>query len=454
MKRLKNFFIWASGASVDIVNKCDDKEVTKYVNIGIVIISVALLGTFSFTTFITFAFGTNGLPFEWIYYPIGLIWGFILLSIDRAIVSTISKKDSWFRTTMKSIPRFALALMIGVVVSTPVEMYIFNKEINTQIDQYVEEIVTENISKDFDNQLIVLESKYETSKESYEKYHQMYEDEVNGRKSGIPGKGARANEYMRLELESLVQYNADKDSLENFKKNMADYIDAVNVDSLKVAYINENIGVEYRVQTLYNMSALHWFISILFITIELLPLMVKLMAPKGSYDEIADDIRDKYIFYSKNGLERLNDDLANRLKINEQELLKQSEIIKNNLKNEINFNDNEHRRKIELIENDHKIKMLESKIEYDDLLDETIRKKRKEINDRELLLNSKELEINKNLNILNDRVSKLKNNVNSSSPKLILYEPSTGCIVNEVSLPFTFSIFTPLLSNSFAFPAK
>ena len=259
MKRLKNFFIWASGASVDIVNKCDDKEVTKYVNIGIVIISVALLGTFSFTTFITFAFGTNGLPFEWIYYPIGLIWGFILLSIDRAIVSTISKKDSWFRTTMKSIPRFALALMIGVVVSTPVEMYIFNKEINTQIDQYVEEIVTENISKDFDNQLIVLESKYETSKESYEKYHQMYEDEVNGRKSGIPGKGARANEYMRLELESLVQYNADKDSLENFKKNMADYIDAVNVDSLKVAYINENIGVEYRVQTLYNMSALHWF---------------------------------------------------------------------------------------------------------------------------------------------------------------------------------------------------
>ena len=38
---MREFFIWCSGASLEIVKRCDDKEITKYSNIGIVVFCVA-----------------------------------------------------------------------------------------------------------------------------------------------------------------------------------------------------------------------------------------------------------------------------------------------------------------------------------------------------------------------------------------------------------------------------
>ena len=124
---MRDFFIWCSGASVEIVKKCDDKEISKYTNIGIVVFCVAFLSIFSATYFLSFAFNTEGTNFVWLYLPIGIIWGFIILSLDRAIVSTISKNDTLNIQILKSIPRVALALMIGIVVATPLEFKIFEK---------------------------------------------------------------------------------------------------------------------------------------------------------------------------------------------------------------------------------------------------------------------------------------------------------------------------------------
>ncbi len=72
---MKDFFIWCSGASVEIVKKCDDKEISKYTNIGIVVFCVAFLSIFSATYFLSFAFNTEGTNFVWLYLPIGIIWG-------------------------------------------------------------------------------------------------------------------------------------------------------------------------------------------------------------------------------------------------------------------------------------------------------------------------------------------------------------------------------------------
>ena len=42
---MRDFFIWCSGASVEIVKKCDDKEISKYTNIGIVVFPGTALET-------------------------------------------------------------------------------------------------------------------------------------------------------------------------------------------------------------------------------------------------------------------------------------------------------------------------------------------------------------------------------------------------------------------------
>jgi hypothetical protein len=57
--------------------------------------------------------------------------------LNGAIVSTISKNDHNIQI-LKSIPRVALTLMIIIVVATPLEFKIFEKEVNNVIISEVE----------------------------------------------------------------------------------------------------------------------------------------------------------------------------------------------------------------------------------------------------------------------------------------------------------------------------
>lgn len=286
---MREFFIWCSGASLEIVKRCDDKEITKYSNIGIVVFCVAFLSVFSATYFLSFAFNTEGTGFMWEYLPIGVIWGFIILSLDRAIVSTISKNDSLYIQILKTIPRIALAFMIGIVVATPLEFKIFEKEVDNVINVKVEKIVKDNIEKDYNGRLSFWEQKVKETQSRYDKDKLMYQDEVDGKKSGIPGKGARANEYMRNELNSLLKLNVANDSLNLIRQTIVDVEQNINWDKEINNYKTKNIGVIERVKTLYSLGETHFAISVLFVLVELLPLLTKLMSNKGSYDQLIID---------------------------------------------------------------------------------------------------------------------------------------------------------------------
>lgn len=286
---MRDLFIWCSGASVEIVKKCDDKEISKYTNIGIVVFCVAFLSVFSATYFLSFAFNTEGTEFMWLYLPIGIVWGFIILSLDRAIVSTISKNDTLSVQIFKSIPRFALALMIGIVVATPLEVKIFEKEVDNVIKDKVAKIVKDNIEKDYQSRLSFWEQKVKEAQSKYDIDKSMYEDEVAGKKSGIPGKGARANEYMRNELNSLDKLNIARDSLNNVRQDIVNVGQNTNWQKEIDDYIKGNIGVIERVKALYSLGNTHLAITILFVLVELLPLLTKLMSNKGAYDQLILD---------------------------------------------------------------------------------------------------------------------------------------------------------------------
>src|SRR5690606_40967019 len=60
----------------------------------------------------------------------GLIWGLLIFNLDRYIVSTIKKRDSIKSALWQATPRIVLAVIIAVVISKPLEMKIFDKEIN------------------------------------------------------------------------------------------------------------------------------------------------------------------------------------------------------------------------------------------------------------------------------------------------------------------------------------
>lgn len=327
---MRDFFIWCSGASVEIVKKCDDKEISKYTNIGIVVFCVAFLSIFSATYFLSFAFNTEGTNFVWLYFPIGIIWGFIILSLDRAIVSTISKNDTLNIQILKSIPRVALALMIGIVVATPLEFKIFEKEVNNEILSKVDKIIKTNFENNFQGKLKLWEAKVNDAKKTYSEDKKTYADEISGKKSGIPGKGERANEYMRNELNSLSKLNSANDSLNQIRQVIVNAGQKINWTDEAEKYKSKNIGVIERVKVLYSLGGTHLAITILFILIELLPLLTKLMSNKGGYDKlILEEENDKF------DLARIGNQKETALKNELQDLENQKHTQKSKIKLEI-----------------------------------------------------------------------------------------------------------------------
>lgn len=283
---MRVFFIWCSGASVEIVKKCDDKEISKYTNIGIVVFCVAFLSIFSATYFLSFAFNTEGTNFVWLYLPIGIIWGFIILSLDRAIVSTISKNDTLSIQILKSIPRILLALMIGVVVATPLEFKIFEKEVNNEINISLSKKVEDDSAKNIQNEINTKKQEITKKEKTKEDARINLKNEVEGK----TGQGIGYGHYARLYKEEfdkatqeLNKVNSELTTLETQKVSILNSLDLEGkVDEYKA----KKIGVIERVKVLYSLGNIHLAITLLFVLVELLPLLTKLMSNKGGYDEL------------------------------------------------------------------------------------------------------------------------------------------------------------------------
>lgn len=54
-----------------------------------------------------------------------------IINLYRFIVSTIRKRDRFSSEFLQATPRIILAIIIAIVISKPLEIKIFEKEINT-----------------------------------------------------------------------------------------------------------------------------------------------------------------------------------------------------------------------------------------------------------------------------------------------------------------------------------
>ena len=123
---LKRFFILCSGVDKDIVNGCSNGEQNKYAGIGATVFFTAIMA-FIASSYALFT------VFDNVYTAVffGLIWGFLIFNLDRFIVSTIKKRDDFLDEFIQATPRIALAIIIAIVISKPLEIKIFQKEIET-----------------------------------------------------------------------------------------------------------------------------------------------------------------------------------------------------------------------------------------------------------------------------------------------------------------------------------
>ena len=192
---LKNFFWMCSGADPDLLNDSPKSEQIKYAGIG---------GTVFFTAVMALISGSYALytVFDNAYIAIafGIVWGLLIFNLDRFIVSTIKKQDNFWKEFLQASPRIILAMIIAVVISKPLEMKIFEKEINQVLLEQKNELTLANkdqIAQQYtpeiarvENEITSLGTEIDTKEVEVNELYETYIAEAEGRKGTLLlGKG-------------------------------------------------------------------------------------------------------------------------------------------------------------------------------------------------------------------------------------------------------------------------
>ncbi|MBU2921996.1 DUF4407 domain-containing protein [Winogradskyella psychrotolerans] len=293
---LKQFFILCSGADTDILNKCSIGEQNKYAGIGATVFFTAVMATIA----ASYALFT---VFDNLYTSIffGLIWGLLILNLDRYIVSTIKKRDNILDEILQATPRILLALIIAIVISKPLELKIFEKEINQVLLEQKNDLTLANqnqIAKQFnpkiaelENEILGLNAQINLKEAEVNGLYNTYISEAEGTAgSKRLGKGPVYKEKRDkhdASLAELQQLKSDnKTKIEAIETQIAMLQKDYTTNITKTQPVIDNFdGLMARITALGELPWLpSFFIFLLFLAIETSPIIAKLLTPKGEFD--------------------------------------------------------------------------------------------------------------------------------------------------------------------------
>jgi len=301
-KSESNFLWWCSGAHQKLLREFPSEH-SKYAGLGGVLLATFVLAALSAGYAVYSVFG------NWIWtICFALIWGLIIFNFDRFLVSTMRKygvskrKQLWM-----AIPRLLLAVLIGVTIARPLELKIFEKEIDTKVVENLHKKVQRNDSLlQIENKAQLQNAFTERSRltdrklaieDTLHRLQQSYVQEADG----TGGSGQRGIEDLtRLKMNAYTaatqQYRPELQLL-NGDIARQDSIISSSQSSLEekrklyAATIQSNVGFLERNKALSDLSdeesSVFWtsiLISLLIILIEVGPILSKMIMPVGPYD--------------------------------------------------------------------------------------------------------------------------------------------------------------------------
>ncbi|OIQ30074.1 MAG: hypothetical protein BM564_04725 [Bacteroidetes bacterium MedPE-SWsnd-G2] len=333
---LKQFFIICSGADTELLDGCSQGEQNKYAGIG---------ATVFFTAVMAFIAASYALftVFDNVYTAIGFgfIWGLLIFNLDRYIVSTIKKRNNVLDELFQALPRLILAVIIAIVISKPLELKIFEKEINQVLLEEKNEMTLENksqISNRFQPDIALLNSRIDSLTAQTEakeievnQLYATYISEAEGTAgTKLLGKGPVYKEKREKHDAALAELSTLKQ--ENKAKTIALESQIATLENDLKSELNETQpiidgfdGLMARVNALEKLPWLpSFFIFLLFLAIETAPIIAKLLSPRGAYDFKLEDeesaiktwveqkvLQRKLLFKTDNNLNnKVYDDLA------------------------------------------------------------------------------------------------------------------------------------------------
>ena len=338
MSVVYRFFAWCSGARLYLLKYCPT-DYNKYFGIGIIVFLTGIMAslTGSFALYMIFNSVTIAIIF-------GLFWGILIFFLDWFIVSSLKKEEKFGKELLFAFPRLLLAVLLAIIIATPLELKLFEKEINAELIRLKSESILQYnklTDKEFE-QIQILKKENERlhneifikEKKRDELFDKVIKEAEGKSPTGKIGKGPVYREK-KAELDrlnkQLTKLTEENNHLiaENRKKIKQLENKKAEKTAIDKAELRQSDGLLARLEALANLKKRNqtlntavWLIFVLFILIEAAPVLVKLLSRRGPYDELLEkEEYEKQVEYKKQKIK------ARVLANNYIELLKQKDEL-------------------------------------------------------------------------------------------------------------------------------
>ena len=130
LDRLERVFFWLSGASSDHLDSCPAWERRKYVAFGATVLVPCTFAT------IACAYALSTLTNNWfVIAAVSLVWAFIILTVDRALLATYRAYQNIFRKLSQFSLRIVVAALMGITISHPLTLLLFRDTITSVVEK-------------------------------------------------------------------------------------------------------------------------------------------------------------------------------------------------------------------------------------------------------------------------------------------------------------------------------
>jgi hypothetical protein len=310
-------FLWrCAGADEKLLVHCTHGEHVVYAGLGAFVLLTGILASLTggYALFTVFRPTDGGSVTAALIVAVlfALLWGIIIFNLDRYIVASSGKGDgkesiSW-QEFKNAIPRLVLAVVIGMVMSAPLELRLFKREIDVElakkrIAKQAELELRDSLafaasSRALDSTIASFGSEMDGAHRETVKAYEDMRDEGDGtagtsRAGTGPRYAAKKQRYealLAVENELKAKLGHRQDSLQTVRNQLAQRLEESREKNSEI--VAEVGGIVDQMQIAHEKGGLMvWVISLLIMLLEIIPVLSKLMYRAGPYDVLQEHLR-------------------------------------------------------------------------------------------------------------------------------------------------------------------
>ncbi len=351
--RIGRWLTQLAGARQDVLDQTPG-DIPKQTSLGAVLVGTAMMAAVS----ATFGLVTAVHVPVAVAAMVGLLWGLLILNLDRMLVVSMARRSGVWANIGTAVPRLLLALLIGMVISLPLVLRIFEPEINAELqvmrnealgqaqtnidsnprfaeipaleaeEQRLQGVVSGTAADDVgsDPDVVRVQKELDAKEAEFTAAERDIICENDGTcGTGVVGRGPSYQEKLDKKNRLEAERNALRNQLAEAENAARQRVQSGNDRSVAAATIEleriqdelntrrnertfevekaraaeiQNDGLLARIEALDRLSAgrptmwlAHLTLILMFVCIELLPVLVKLMSvtgPKSPYELVAE----------------------------------------------------------------------------------------------------------------------------------------------------------------------